>query len=104
MSDVKPFEKATDELRGVTRCMSANPSQVVIGAVQRKWVVQAGPAYHVMERCPPDDQSKWMPLPHQAMMWCEIRREWRDIPTVTEYDVAVERIAQEENIKSSTNA
>ncbi len=88
MSGVKPFEKATDETRVVTRDIQVGHPPfgllsyvtVVIGE-QRKWIVQDGPAGHAIQ-CPPPEDRPWIPLPGQPLCWVAIKPEWRDVPAV----------------------
>jgi hypothetical protein len=97
---VARFEKATDDLRQVL-CERGTLGDHY--RVQRRWIVQTGEVRDATKALPPADKSTWMMHPSMPLMWMPVRSEYRDLPTVTEADVAAEqRAAHQQSISQTT--
>lgn len=71
----------TDQLRQVLR-QNATISGIRETFVQRLWLVQNGEPYEA-ESPNSEDDIKILPTePDGPTMWCPMREDWRDLPTV----------------------
>lgn len=94
------FERATDDLRqvvgGVVRSSSPLGFQLTKGVLrmQRRWVRQVGPLMDARQVLPPlAEPGTWQNHPDAPLHWMRVESVWKDLPTVTESELAAEAAA-----------